>query len=82
MLPIIFLMPIIQLVVLSFAATYELKEVDMHLVDFDQSDVSRQLVTKLQASGYFNLKSHSQDIDYGIREIQKNEVQLALVIPL
>lgn len=81
MLPIIFLMPIIQLVVLSFAATYELKEVDMHLVDFDQSDVSRQLVTKLQASGYFNLKSHSQDIDYGIREIQKNEVQLALVIP-
>ncbi|MCW9714050.1 ABC transporter permease [Aliifodinibius salicampi] len=81
MLPIIFLMPIIQLVVLSFAATYELKEVDMHLVDFDQSDVSRQLVTKLQASGYFNLKSHSQDIDHGIREIQKNEVQLALVIP-
>lgn len=81
MLPIIFLMPVIQLVVLSFAATYELKEVDMHLVDFDQSDISRQLVTKLQASGYFNLKSYSQDIDRGIREIQKNEVQLALVIP-
>ncbi len=33
MLPIIFVMPVIQLVVLSFAATYELKEVDMHLVD-------------------------------------------------
>ncbi|SHE80149.1 ABC-2 type transport system permease protein [Fodinibius roseus] len=81
MLPIIFVMPIIQLVVLSFAATYELKEVDMHVVDFDQSDLSRQLVTKLQASGYFHLKSRSRDIDQGIREIQKNEVQLALVIP-
>lgn len=81
MLPIIFVMPIIQLVVLSFAATYELKEVDMHLVDFDRSTTSRQLAAKMQASGYFNLKSFSSDVDDGIREIRKNEVQLVFVIP-
>jgi ABC-2 type transport system permease protein len=81
MLPIIFLMPIIQLVVLSFAATFELKEVDVHLVDFDQSSTSRALVTKMQASGYFKIESYSQDVDDGIRKMRSNDIQMALVIP-
>ncbi|SMO77139.1 ABC transporter permease [Fodinibius sediminis] len=81
MLPIIFVMPVIQLVVLSFAATYELKEVDMHLVDFDRSGVSRQLVTKMQASGYFTLRSQSANVEEGITDIRRNKVQLVLVIP-
>ncbi|MCW9707731.1 ABC transporter permease [Fodinibius salsisoli] len=81
MLPIIFLMPMIQLVVLSFAATFELKEVDVHLVDFDRSATSRALVTKMQATGYFNIQSHSQDVDDGIRMMRSNDIQLALVIP-
>lgn len=81
MLPIIFLMPVIQLVVLSFAATYELREVNFHLVDFDQTSASRQLVQKFQASGYFNLKSRSHDVDDGIKLMRENEVRLVLVIP-
>jgi len=80
-LPIIFLMPVIQLVILSFAATYELREVNFHLVDFDQSTASRQLVHKFQASGYFNLQGHSQDVDEGITLMQENEVRLVMVIP-
>ena len=81
MLPIIFLMPVIQLVILSFAATYELKEVDVHLVDFDQSSASRALVDKMQATGYFNIESYSRDVEDGIRKMCGNDVQLALVIP-
>jgi len=81
MLPIIFLMPVIQLVVLSFAATYELREVDFHLVDYDRSTSSRQLVNKFQATGYFKLQNYSQDVNQGITEMQKNEVRLVMVIP-
>lgn len=81
MLPIIFLMPVIQLIVLSFAATYELREVDFHLVDFDRSASSRQLVNKFQATGYFKLQNYSQDLDEGITQMQKNEVRLVMVIP-
>lgn len=81
MLPIIFLMPVIQLVVLSFAATYELKEVQFHLVDFDQSSISQRLVSKFQASGYFSLQSRSFDVNDGIRKMRKNDVDLVLVIP-
>jgi ABC-2 type transport system permease protein len=81
MLPIIFLMPVVQLVILSFAATYELREVNFHLVDFDQSSASRELVQKFQASGYFNLQSRSFDVDDGIERMRSNDVRLALVIP-
>src|SRR5699024_7437345 len=81
MLPIIFLMPIIQLVVLSFAATYELKEVDMHLVDFDRSAASRTLVNKMEATGYFDVESYSRDVEEGIQKMRSNDIQLALVIP-
>ena len=81
MLPIIFLMPIIQLVILSFAATYELNEVRVHLVDFDQSSTSRSLVAKMRASGYFDFVSYSQDVEEGIQKMRSNDIQLALVIP-
>ena len=81
MLPIIFLMPVIQLVVLSFAATYELREVHFHLVDYDQSVASQRLVDKFQASGYFNLRSRSFDVDDGIEKMRSNDVRLVLVIP-
>lgn len=81
MLPIIFLMPVIQLVVLSFAATYELREVNFHLVDFDQSTASQRLVQKFRASGYFSLKSRSFDVDDGINKMRSNDIRLALVIP-
>lgn len=81
MLPIIFLMPVIQLVILSFAATYELREVNVHLVDFDQSTSSRQLVNKFQSTGYFYVNDYSFDVDEGIKQMRKNEVRLVLVIP-
>ncbi len=81
MLPIIFLLPVVQLVILSFAATYELREVNVHLVDFDQSEASHELVQKFQASGYFNLQSRSFDVDDGIEKMRSNDVRLALVIP-
>ncbi|WP_138430530.1 ABC transporter permease [Fodinibius saliphilus] len=81
MLPIIFLMPIVQLVLLSFAATYELREVNFHLVNFDQSATSQRLVNKLEASGYFNLDSRSFDVNDGIEKMRRNEVRMMLVIP-
>jgi ABC-2 type transport system permease protein len=81
MLPIIFVMPVIQLLVLSFAATYELKEVDFAVVDMDQSAVSRQLLTKMQATGYFSLKSEFTSMKLAQKELDKGNVKLIFRIP-
>ena len=55
MLPIIFAMPVIQLVVLSYAATFEIKSTTISVVDDDRSRTSRELVESLEASGYFRV---------------------------
>jgi len=47
------LMPIVQLLLLSSAATFEVKTAQMYVVDRDHSETSRGLVDRLQASRRF-----------------------------
>lgn len=81
MLIVIFAVPVIQLVVLSYAATFELTNTPFHLVDFNQSATSRDLVQSFEATGYFTLTGRSYDVDKGIDQILSNEAQMVLVIP-
>lgn len=81
MLPILFIMPVIQLMVLSFAATYELKEVNFGLVDRDQSAISREVVATFQASGYFRLTNESFDQDELLSAMDAGALSMILEIP-
>jgi len=81
MLPILFIMPVVQLLVLSFAATYELKEVHFVLVDLDHSPSSRDLSAKFQASGYFALADATSNIEEAITMMDRGEIRMILTIP-
>ncbi|WP_234572243.1 ABC transporter permease [Rhodohalobacter sp. 614A] len=81
MLPILFAMPIVQLLVLSFAATYELKEASFALVDYDQSSLSRELTAQLQATGYFRLEYKTFSEKDALSKLQSGDVNMILTIP-
>ena len=49
----IFAMPMVQLIILSSAATFEVKQARMYVVDLDRTELSRGLVDRLAASGRF-----------------------------
>lgn len=53
MLPLIVVMPIVQLILLPFAATFELEEARYAIIDEDRSASSRMLADMLDAGGYF-----------------------------
>ncbi len=55
MLPIIFIMPLVQMLILVFAATMELKMIDITVVDLDLSETSTRLTAKLESSSFFHL---------------------------
>jgi len=55
MLPIIFIMPMVQMLVLVYAATMEIKRVDITVVDLDRSETSARLTTKIEASSFFHV---------------------------
>ena len=56
MLPLLLVMPVFQTLLLSFAANYEIKNLNLAVVDADLSTSSRQLAARFQASGYFKIR--------------------------
>ncbi len=80
-LPLIFIMPFIQLIILSNAATFEIKNIDFSYVDNDHSTYSRALIDKFEASKYFNIAAHFDSHDAATEAMQKGQVDVILEIP-
>lgn len=80
-LPLLFVMPFIQLILLGFAADFEVKNLNLHIVDNDQSDYSRSLISKFSASRYFNIVNSSFSHKKGVKDIKKGNADLILEIP-
>ncbi|MCB0617428.1 MAG: ABC transporter permease, partial [Saprospiraceae bacterium] len=55
MLPILFLMPFVQLLILPHAADYEVRNINLQVVDRDASGFSRQLISQFEASDHFRI---------------------------
>ncbi len=81
MLPILIVMPVIQLIILSFAATHDIKNISLAVTDYDRSTSSRLLVSKLTASGYFKLKAMPLNDDAAFDLIENDKADLVLTIP-
>lgn len=81
LLPMIFMMPVIQLLVMPLAADYEIKNINISIVDHDHSSYSAQLISKITASGYFRLKGFNDSYQEAFRQIENNESDLILEIP-
>lgn len=80
MLPIIFVVPFVQLIVLVHAATFEMKNIDLYVVDNDLSSTSRQLVSKFEGSPFFNLKKSTFSIEEAEEALLSDDADVVLVI--
>ena len=81
MLPVIFILPIVQLIVLVYAATLEMKHIDMIVVDNDLSTVSRKLVSKFDGSPFFYVNSATFNIKEAEHEMTADNADIILNIP-
>jgi ABC-2 type transport system permease protein len=73
--------PIIQLIVLPLAANYEVKNINLVVVDHDRSDYSRRLVGKVLSSGYFRLIAEEPNYETGFADIEHDRADLVLEVP-
>jgi ABC-2 type transport system permease protein len=78
---ILFVMPIIQLLILPLAADYEIKNINLGVVDLDHSTYARNMVTKIVSSGYFRLTDYSPSYPQSLHAIEQDKADLVLVIP-
>ena len=81
MLPMIFLIPILQMLVLIYAATMEMKHIDMYVVDKDLSETSRALVSKFEGSPFFYLTNFSFSVSEAENAMKKDKADIILHIP-
>lgn len=79
---IIFIIPMMQLIILPFAANFEMKNINLGVVDNDHSLYSQQLIEKIISSGYFHLTDVSSQYDEAITSIESNASDILLEIPL
>jgi len=61
LLPIIFVVPVVQMILLTYAASLEMKGINMAVVDQDLSQASRQLVSQFAGSPFFEITMASGD---------------------
>jgi len=77
----IFALPVIQLIILPYAATYEIKNITLSVVDHDHSEYSRKLINNFTASGYFQLVDYSRTYNDALDQIEKDKADLIVEIP-
>jgi ABC-2 type transport system permease protein len=81
MLPIMFIMPIVQLIILVNAATFEMKHIRLFVIDKDMSTVSHDIVGKFNGSPFYDLTGSSFNVSEGEEYLKKGKADMVLVIP-
>jgi ABC-2 type transport system permease protein len=81
MLPIIIVVPIVQLIILVNAATFEMKNIRMSVVDLDLSGTSRKLISKYQGSPFYKVNHTAFSYREAETEMRSGEVDMILQIP-
>jgi len=79
MLPMIIMVPIVQLIILVNAATFEMKNIRLGIVDLDHSSYSRKLIGKFEGSPYFIVSQDEKTAKQAIHKIDKGEIMAAIV---
>jgi len=81
LLPMVIVAPMLQLVVLGYAATMDVKNVPVVVADADRTTASRQLVERFDGSKYFSLAGVVTSTGEVREYLDRQRAWLALAIP-
>jgi ABC-2 type transport system permease protein len=76
MLPIIFVVPLVQLIILVNAATMEMKHINMCVIDQDISSTSRQMADKFKGSPFFVMKESTFSLEEAENKLKKDRIDV------
>jgi ABC-2 type transport system permease protein len=81
MLAVVILPPVLQLILLGYAANLDVKNLPLIVYDADKSSLSREFISAFPNSGYFRITRYADDIRDIDHIIERGEASMALVIP-
>lgn len=81
MIGIIFGIPLIQMIVLGFAITTDVKNIDLMIADFDNSKTSREIIRAFDHTKEFNLIGYANSVKEIEDAIQNWTAKIGIVFP-
>jgi len=80
--PLLFLAPVIQLVILGYAATFDITNIPTAVLDRDQTQMSRKYLDSFRHNGYFTVTDQVAGKDHIARLLDQGNVKVGIEIPL
>jgi len=77
-LPIIIVVPLVQMILLTYAASLEMKGIRMAVIDGERSHLSRLLVSKFSGSPFFESVQHTSHFEEARRLLDHDEIDVIL----
>jgi ABC-2 type transport system permease protein len=77
----IIVLPLFQLTILPWAATFDQRNIPLCVVDNDNTGYSRKLTDKITASGFFRLADYSRSHTKALKDLENGKSNLILNIP-
>ncbi len=81
MLPIIFAVPVVQLIIIVQAATFEIRNAGIFVVDNDHTTSSRMITEQFRGSGFFRIMGYSSSYKEGEQSLRKGQTDAIIAIP-
>lgn len=79
--PVIFISPILQLLLLGYAANMDIKHIPSVICDLDRSAAGREFLDGFLNSGYFTVADRVERLDAIDRYLDNGDASMAFVIP-
>ena len=76
-----FLLPLLLIVLFGYAITFDVRNIELGVLDEDQSSASRQLIEAFESSGYFRIIEVFDRADQIDASMERGAIRLALTIP-
>src|SRR5437588_12495131 len=77
----ILIAPILQLLLMGYAATTDVNNISLGICDLDKSVTSREFIRSFVSSGYFTVERNVDEYNNLDKLIDRGTIQVALVIP-
>ncbi len=81
MMAILFVVPIVQLLILGYIISAEVKNIQTVICDLDQTPVSRQVIERIRNSGYFNVRYFEREENRLADYLDSGRTTVAVVLP-
>jgi ABC-2 type transport system permease protein len=76
-----FLMPLLLILLFGYALSLDVDNLSVVVVDHDRSPLTRDILSKLDASPYFNIIGYSTDVSSAASSLDKGNATLTIVFP-